>query len=80
MSGASRASVTIPKNMQVQRILRWERSFYIERHAIASGKRGASAMSKVKIGLIQASHDMHGDEPVAKHKEAAIQETYRVGS
>lgn len=30
-------------------------------------------MSKVKIGLIQASHDVHGDETVAKHKEAAIQ-------
>ncbi|KRF31819.1 nitrilase-related carbon-nitrogen hydrolase [Paenibacillus sp. Soil787] len=30
-------------------------------------------MSKVKIGLIQASHDVHGDEAVAKHKEKAIQ-------
>ena len=40
---------------------------------IAMEKRGFQAMSKVKIGLIQASHDVHGDEAVAKHKEAAIQ-------
>nr|WP_087458161.1 nitrilase-related carbon-nitrogen hydrolase [Tumebacillus avium] len=29
-------------------------------------------MQKVKIGLIQAKHEIHGDEPVAVHKEAAI--------
>jgi len=28
--------------------------------------------SKVKIGLIQATHDVHGDEPVDAHKRAAI--------
>jgi beta-ureidopropionase len=27
----------------------------------------------VKIGLIQARHEVHGDEPVAKHKEKAIE-------
>lgn len=27
----------------------------------------------VKVGLIQAHHEVHGDEPVAKHKEAAIE-------
>lgn len=27
----------------------------------------------VKVGLIQARHEVHGDEPVAKHKEAAIE-------
>ncbi|TCP59175.1 N-carbamoylputrescine amidase [Tumebacillus sp. BK434] len=30
-------------------------------------------MQKVKIGLIQAKHEIHGDEPVAVHKEAAIE-------
>ncbi|MFD2168544.1 nitrilase-related carbon-nitrogen hydrolase [Tumebacillus lipolyticus] len=29
-------------------------------------------MQKVKIGLIQAKHNIHGDEPVAVHKEVAI--------
>jgi beta-ureidopropionase len=28
---------------------------------------------QVKIGLIQASHDVHGDEPVEVHKEKAIE-------
>ncbi len=27
----------------------------------------------VKVGLIQTRHEVHGDEPVAKHKEAAIE-------
>jgi len=27
----------------------------------------------VKVGLIQANHEVHGDEPVAKHKEAALE-------
>jgi N-carbamoylputrescine amidase len=30
-------------------------------------------MDTVKIGLIQASHDVHGDEPVEVHKKAAIE-------
>lgn len=29
--------------------------------------------NKVKIGLIQAKHDVHGDEPVSVHKEKAIE-------
>lgn len=29
--------------------------------------------SKVKIGLIQASNDVHGDEPVSVHKEKAVE-------
>jgi N-carbamoylputrescine amidase len=29
--------------------------------------------SKVKIGLIQAKHEVHGDEPVAVHKQQAIE-------
>lgn len=29
-------------------------------------------MAKIKVGLIQATNDVHGDEPVAVHKEAAI--------
>lgn len=29
--------------------------------------------SKVKIGLIQAKHDVHGDEPVAVHKQQSIE-------
>ncbi|WP_018131097.1 nitrilase-related carbon-nitrogen hydrolase [Effusibacillus pohliae] len=34
--------------------------------------------NKVKIGLIQASHDVHGDEPVAVHKEKAIEKHLRL--
>ncbi len=30
-------------------------------------------MTKVKIGLIQASNDLHGDEPVEAHKRLAIE-------
>ncbi|MCR8641830.1 acyltransferase [Paenibacillus sp. N1-5-1-14] len=30
-------------------------------------------MNKVKIGLIQASHEVHGDEPVEVHKRAAVE-------
>jgi len=29
--------------------------------------------NKVKIGLIQAKHDVHGDEPVAVHKQQSIE-------
>ncbi|WP_336774119.1 nitrilase-related carbon-nitrogen hydrolase [Paenibacillus sp. MMO-58] len=35
-------------------------------------------MSKVTIGLIQASHDVHGDEPVEAHKKAAIEKHIRL--
>lgn len=35
-------------------------------------------MSKVTIGLIQASHDVHGDEPVEAHKKAAIEKHLRL--
>jgi len=35
-------------------------------------------MSKVTIGLIQASNDVHGDEPVAVHKRAAIDKHLRL--
>ncbi|TCM97891.1 N-carbamoylputrescine amidase [Paenibacillus sp. BK033] len=35
-------------------------------------------MSKVTIGLIQASHDVHGDEPVEAHKKAAIENHIRL--
>ncbi|GLX65764.1 nitrilase-related carbon-nitrogen hydrolase [Paenibacillus glycanilyticus] len=35
-------------------------------------------MSKVTIGLIQASHDIHGDEPVEAHKKAAIEKHIRL--
>jgi N-carbamoylputrescine amidase len=34
--------------------------------------------SKVKIGLIQAKHDVHGDEPVHVHKEKAIEKHIRL--
>lgn len=29
-------------------------------------------MSLVTVGLIQAANDLHGGEPVQRHKEAAI--------
>ncbi|MCM3631530.1 acyltransferase [Paenibacillus glycanilyticus] len=35
-------------------------------------------MSKVTIGLIQASNDVHGDEPVEVHKKAAIEKHVRL--
>ncbi|MCK9860909.1 nitrilase-related carbon-nitrogen hydrolase [Paenibacillus sp. ATY16] len=35
-------------------------------------------MSKVTIGLIQASHDVHGDEPVEAHKKKAIEKHIRL--
>lgn len=35
-------------------------------------------MSIVTIGLIQASHDVHGDAPIAEHKELAIQKHLRL--
>lgn len=35
-------------------------------------------MSKVTIGLIQASSDVHGDEPVDTHKKAAIEKHIRL--
>lgn len=35
-------------------------------------------MSKVKIGIIQASHDVHGDEPVEVHKRTAIEKHLRL--
>jgi beta-ureidopropionase len=34
--------------------------------------------SKVKIGLIQATNDVHGDEPVQVHKEKAIEKHVRL--
>ncbi|MFC4768164.1 nitrilase-related carbon-nitrogen hydrolase [Effusibacillus consociatus] len=34
--------------------------------------------NKVKIGLIQASNDVHGDEPVSVHKEKAIEKHLRL--
>ncbi|MFM1650998.1 nitrilase-related carbon-nitrogen hydrolase [Brevibacillus sp. B_LB10_24] len=34
--------------------------------------------SKVKIGLIQAKHEVHGDEPVHVHKEKAIEKHIRL--
>ena len=39
---------------------------------IVVDKGGFQSMSIVKIGLIQASQDVHGDETVAKHKRTAI--------
>ncbi|WP_438447606.1 nitrilase-related carbon-nitrogen hydrolase [Gorillibacterium sp. sgz5001074] len=35
-------------------------------------------MDTVKIGLIQASHDLDGGEPVEKHKEAAVEKHVRL--
>ncbi|MFO8192233.1 MAG: nitrilase-related carbon-nitrogen hydrolase [Bacillota bacterium] len=32
----------------------------------------------VRVGLIQASHEVHGDEPVEKHKEAALEKHLRL--
>ncbi|GIM48001.1 hydrolase [Collibacillus ludicampi] len=34
--------------------------------------------NQVKVGLIQASHDVHGDEPVSVHKEKAIEKHLRL--
>jgi beta-ureidopropionase len=36
------------------------------------------SMSNVIIGLIQAKHDVHGDEPVEVHKRAAIEKHLRL--
>lgn len=35
-------------------------------------------MDKVTIGLVQALHDIHGNEPVASHKEAAVEKHIRL--